>query len=233
MCHWGRHHIVMAATGGWQSTKIGAGPTPIETTEGWLLIYHDLLTSCNGFVYSAGAALLDLDRPWKVMYRTVPYIISPQKSYELIEDTPNVVFPCAALCDATTGRIAIYYGAADTVTCMAFAQVDELIEFVKRFMGGMAVNDETLALDVIDEAGPHGHYLDHKHTLKHFRDLWQPTLFTRQRADDWVAEGSKRLGERLRERTIAIIEEHQPEPLPDSVREEIAYILRTIGRKSG
>jgi beta-1,4-mannooligosaccharide/beta-1,4-mannosyl-N-acetylglucosamine phosphorylase len=131
MCHWGRHRIVMATTSGWQSTKIGTGPTPIETTEGWLLIYHGVLTSCNGFVYSAGVALLDLDRPWKVMYRTVPYIISPQESYELTGDTPNVVFPCAALCDAATGRIAIYYGAADTVTCLAFAQVDELIGFVK------------------------------------------------------------------------------------------------------
>jgi beta-1,4-mannooligosaccharide/beta-1,4-mannosyl-N-acetylglucosamine phosphorylase len=131
MCHWGRHRIVMATTSGWQSTKIGAGPTPTETTEGWLLIYHGVLTSCNGFVYSAGAALLDLDKPWKVIYRTAPYIISPQHSYELIGDTPNVVFPCAALCDATTGRIAIYYGAADTTTCLAFAQMDELIDFVK------------------------------------------------------------------------------------------------------
>lgn len=54
----------MGAITGWQATKIGAGPTPIETTEGWLLIYHGVLTSCNGFVYSAGgAALLDLAEP--------------------------------------------------------------------------------------------------------------------------------------------------------------------------
>lgn len=51
--------------------------------------------------------------------------------YERVGDTPNVVFPCAALCDAATGRIAIYYGGADTVTCLAYTQVDELIEFVK------------------------------------------------------------------------------------------------------
>ena len=50
----------------WEATKIGAGPTPIETDEGWLVIYHGVLTSCNGFVYSMGAALLDLDEPWKV-----------------------------------------------------------------------------------------------------------------------------------------------------------------------
>lgn len=132
MCHWGRHRFVMGPTGGWQSTKIGAGPVPIETTEGWLLFYHGVLTSCNGFVYSFGAALLDLDEPWKVMYRTGPYLLAPWEPYECVGDVPNVVFPCAALCDASTGRIAIYYGAADTVTCLAFAYAHEVVDFVKQ-----------------------------------------------------------------------------------------------------
>ncbi len=131
MIHWGCHRLVMKPTEGWQSTKIGAGPIPIETTEGWLMIYHGVLTSCNGFVYSAGAALLDLYEPWKVIKRTAPYILSPQTLYECVGDVPNVVFPCAALYDAPTGRIAIYYGGADTVTCLAFAQVDELINYIK------------------------------------------------------------------------------------------------------
>ncbi|HUX76569.1 MAG TPA: glycosidase, partial [Anaerolineae bacterium] len=69
--------------------------------------------------------------PWKVMYRTAPYVLSPQELYECAGDVPNVVFPCAALCDAPTGRIAIYYGAADTVTCLAYTHVDELIAFIK------------------------------------------------------------------------------------------------------
>lgn len=131
LCHWGYHRHVMKPTTGWQSTKIGAGPNPIETTEGWLLIYHGVLTSCNGFVYHAGAALLDLEKPWRVRYRTAPYILSPRELYECVGDVPNVVFPCAALCDAATGRMAIYYGGADTVTCLAFTQVDELIDYVK------------------------------------------------------------------------------------------------------
>lgn len=131
MTHWGRHRFVMEPSGGWQSTKIGAGPTPIETAEGWLLIYHGVLTSCNGFTYSAGAALLNIDEPWKVIARTGPYVINPRELYELTGDTPNVVFPCAALCDSDTGRIAVYYGAADTVTCLAFAQADELVGYIK------------------------------------------------------------------------------------------------------
>jgi beta-1,4-mannooligosaccharide/beta-1,4-mannosyl-N-acetylglucosamine phosphorylase len=131
MIHWGHHRFVMKPTGGWQSTKVGAGPTPIETTEGWLMIYHGVITSCNGFVYSFGAALLDLDEPWRALYRTEPYLLSPQMPYEQVGDVPNVAFPCAALVDAPTGRLAIYYGGADTVTCLAYAYADELIEFVK------------------------------------------------------------------------------------------------------
>ena len=95
------------------------------------MIYHGVLTSCNGFVYSMGAALLDITEPWKVLFRTEPYILHPKALYEQVGDVPNVIFPCAALTDSTTGRIAIYYGGADTVTCLAFCQADELIDFIK------------------------------------------------------------------------------------------------------
>lgn len=131
LTHWGHHRHVMAPIDGWQSTKVGAGPTPIETSEGWLLIYHGVLTSCNGFVYSFGAALLDLDQPWKVIYRTKPYLLHPREFYENVGDVPNVAFPCAALVDAPTGRMAIYYGGADTVTCLAYTRIPELIDFIK------------------------------------------------------------------------------------------------------
>jgi len=132
MVYWGEHRHVMSRTIGWQGTKIGAGPIPIETDQGWLMIYHGVLNSCNGFVYSFGAALLDIDEPWKVIARTEPYLLSPQTLYECVGDVPNVAFPCAALCDAKSGKLAIYYGAADTVTALAFAYVDEIIEFTKR-----------------------------------------------------------------------------------------------------
>jgi len=131
MRYWGNHRYVFGTAGGWQSTKVGAGPIPIETSEGWLMIYHGVLTSCNGFVYSAGVALLDLDQPWKVIARSRHYILSPQTAYECVGDVPNVVFPCAALCDADTGRLAIYYGGADTVVALAFGYVTDLIDFAK------------------------------------------------------------------------------------------------------
>ncbi|NLL43996.1 MAG: glycosidase [Firmicutes bacterium] len=131
LTYWGKHRFVMGTTVGWQSTKIGAGPIPIETSEGWLMIYHGVLTSCNGFVYHVGAALLDLDQPWKVIARTTPYILSPQTYYECVGDVPNVVFPCAALVDSATGRLALYYGGADTVTAVAYGYVEELVQFIK------------------------------------------------------------------------------------------------------
>jgi beta-1,4-mannooligosaccharide/beta-1,4-mannosyl-N-acetylglucosamine phosphorylase len=131
MIHWGCHRHVMSPTAGWQSTKVGAGPIPIETSEGWLLIYHGVWTSCNGFVYSAGVVLLDLERPWKVIKRSKHYILNPRMPYENIGDVPNVTFPCASLQDPETGRIAIYYGAADTVTALAFTTAEILYDFLQ------------------------------------------------------------------------------------------------------
>jgi len=127
---WGRHRFVMSGTQPWESTKIGAGPIPIETTAGWLLFYHGVLTSCNGFVYHFGAALLDANEPWKLLKRTRRYLLSPQAEYECIGDVPNVVFPCAALADSETGRIAVYYGAADTVVCLAFTTLGDVLDWM-------------------------------------------------------------------------------------------------------
>ena len=131
LVHWGRHRHVMAPlANSWQSTKIGAGPTPIETDVGWLVLYHGVLTSCNGFVYSLGAALLDLEEPWNVVARGRDYLLSPQVLYEQVGDVPNVVFPCAALVDRELDRLSIYYGAADTVVCLAHGHLSEIVTFV-------------------------------------------------------------------------------------------------------
>lgn len=135
MEYWGHHRHVMSPApfevSAWQCMKIGAGPVPIETSEGWLLIYHGVLRSCNGYVYAFGSALLDLDEPWKVIARSGQYLISPREIYELTGDVPDVTFPCASLHDPATGRIAVYYGCADTVTGLAFGYIPEIIKFTK------------------------------------------------------------------------------------------------------
>jgi trimethylamine--corrinoid protein Co-methyltransferase len=102
----------------------------------------------------------------------------------------------------------------------------EMISMMRKFMAGISLDAESLALEVIHKVGPGGNFLAENHTLDHFRDAWQPRLFDRRRVDDWVASGSRRLGQRLRDRTVAIMDEHQPEPLPAGVQEEVDYILK-------
>lgn len=132
--YWGRHKHVFGPSGDWwQSVKTGAGATPIETSEGWLLFYHGVTGTCSGFVYSIGAAILDLDDPSKVLHRCKNFLLTPEESYEERGFVPNVVFPVAALVDAPSGRIALYYGAADTYTCLAFTTVEETVAYIKAY----------------------------------------------------------------------------------------------------
>ncbi|MCL2034081.1 MAG: glycoside hydrolase family 130 protein [Oscillospiraceae bacterium] len=128
---WGRHrHVMGKGTAWWESVKIGGGAAPIETSEGWLLFYHGVSNTCNGFVYSIGGAILDIDQPSIVKYRCKNFLLTPEEWYEERGFVPNVTFPCATIHDSDTGRIAIYYGAADTYVCLAFTTVDEVVSYI-------------------------------------------------------------------------------------------------------
>lgn len=133
MKYWGEHRCVMKVSpfeqSAWQCTKIGAGSVPIRTEEGWLIFYHGVINTCNGFRYSMGSAILDLDDPSKVLYRTQPYLLAPDALYELTGDVPNVLFPTAAL--SQDNKLAIYYGAADTVVGLAFGYLQEVLGFTR------------------------------------------------------------------------------------------------------
>ena len=128
---WGGHRLVMKTDMPWESTKIGAGPIPIETSEGWLLFYHGVSGTCNGYVYSIGGAILDLNDPSKVLYRCETFLLTPEEWYEERGFVPNVCFPCATIHDPETGRIAIYYGAADSYVGLAFTEVDDIVDYIK------------------------------------------------------------------------------------------------------
>ena len=133
MKYWGEHRCVMKVSpfeqSAWQCTKIGAGSVPIRTEEGWLIFYHGVINTCNGFRYSMGSAILDLNDPSRVLYRTQPYLLAPDALYELTGDVPNVLFPTAALSDLE--KVAIYYGAADTVVGLAFGYLQEILDFTR------------------------------------------------------------------------------------------------------
>jgi trimethylamine--corrinoid protein Co-methyltransferase len=98
--------------------------------------------------------------------------------------------------------------------------VNEILYMVEQFMRGVSVNDDTLALGVIDKVGPGGHYLYEDHTLKHFRAVWYSTLFDRSINETWLAQGAKRFELRLREKTEQLMR-HQPAPLPHDISQEI------------
>jgi trimethylamine--corrinoid protein Co-methyltransferase len=112
--------------------------------------------------------------------------------------------------------------------CNAIEQIvicDELIAYTKQFMRGLEVNEETLALDLIDEIGPDGDFISVKHTLRHFREDWYPQLFDRRNYEDWRADGGKTLRERAREKALDILEHHRPEPLPANVQRKMDQIV--------
>lgn len=129
---WGRHrHVMGKGSNWWESVKVGAGAAPIETSEGWLLFYHGVTGTCNGFVYSLGGAILDRDEPSRVLYRCGSFLLTPETWYEERGFVPNVCFPCATLQDAATGRIAVYYGCADSYVGLAFTTADEVVGYIK------------------------------------------------------------------------------------------------------
>jgi len=104
--------------------------------------------------------------------------------------------------------------------------VNEILYMVNQFMGGLPVNDETLALDVMDRVGPGGHYLADDHTVRHFKDVWYSKgLFDRTIYQLWQSHGAKRFEERLAVRTAKVMQ-HKPAPLPDDVLKELAAMAQ-------
>lgn len=102
---------------------------------------------------------------------------------------------------------------------------DEIIDMVKRILRGIPVTDETLALDVMDEIGPAGHFLEHDHTFERFKsEIWQPKLVNRQNWEDWTNDGSKRYGERVHERVLEIIETETEPLIDEKMHQELVRI---------
>ena len=119
------HRVVMKPEEDWESFKAGAGPPPIKTEKGWLLIYHGVDYEMT---YRAGAALLDLEKPWIVISRTSKPVLEPEMSYERCGDVPNVVFPTGAV--VIGDKLLVFYGGADKFCCAAHARIDELLDYL-------------------------------------------------------------------------------------------------------
>jgi len=120
-----QEHIVMDPVYKHESNYIGSGCPPVETEQGWLMIYHGVEETVNGCVYSACAAMLDLNEPLKVLARLPYALFSPEHPWELNGEVNNVVFPTGTALFGNT--LFIYYGAADTQIAVASLKLSELI----------------------------------------------------------------------------------------------------------
>ena len=118
---------VMKAKFSWEKRKVGVGPPPVKTDRGWLVIYHGVSIDR---IYRAGALLLDLDEPGKVVARTKEPILEPVMDFEREGVVPNVVFPDGAV--VLNGELLCYYGGADKVCCVASAPIDEFLDELEK-----------------------------------------------------------------------------------------------------
>ena len=111
---------------GWDSKSVGSNGVPIETDEGWLLLYH---AYDDDHIYRFGTCLLDLQDPSRIIHRAAASIFEPRELWELKGDVPNVVFSGAN--PVVDGTVYVYYGGGDHVIGLATCSLDELLAFAR------------------------------------------------------------------------------------------------------
>jgi predicted GH43/DUF377 family glycosyl hydrolase len=131
--HWGSHKLIMEARHGgwWDATKIGLSPPLIETSEGWLMIYHGVKQNSSGCIYRLGLALFDLNQPEICLKRSNDWMFGPQEEYEIKGDVNKVVFPCGSTTASDGDTINVYYGAADMCIALATGSIKELLQWLE------------------------------------------------------------------------------------------------------
>jgi predicted GH43/DUF377 family glycosyl hydrolase len=133
LTYWGEAQVLIAAQRGshWDANKIGLGPPPMLTKDGWLVCYHAVRTTASGSIYRVGLAMLDLDDPSTVIARSNEWIFGPRESYEQMGDVPGVVFPCGWILRDDGDTVHVYYGGADTVVCVAEASLSQMLQHIR------------------------------------------------------------------------------------------------------
>lgn len=128
---WSAPEPVLAGRPGpwWDQVRIGIGPPPVETAAGWVGFYHGIKHMAGGLVYRAGVVVLEAERPQRVAHRGDDWVLAPREPYERVGDAPNVVFPTGLVVDASTDRLRLYYGAADTCVALASASLAETVSY--------------------------------------------------------------------------------------------------------
>jgi len=132
--HWGSHRMILQARRGgwWDANKIGLSPPPIETTKGWLMIYHGVRQTPSGSLYRLGLALFDRETPERCLRRGDMWIFGPEEPYEREGDVGNVVFPCGYTVASDGDTVNLYYGAADTCMALATGSIRRMLDWLER-----------------------------------------------------------------------------------------------------
>jgi predicted GH43/DUF377 family glycosyl hydrolase len=133
--NWGGHKLVLPARKGgwWDANKVGLSPPLIETSEGWLMLYHGVRATASGSLYRVGLALLALDEPDRCIARGNPWLFGPEAPYERDGDVNNVVFPCGYTVGSDGDTLNLYYGAADSVIALAQTSIRELLAWLAEY----------------------------------------------------------------------------------------------------
>jgi predicted GH43/DUF377 family glycosyl hydrolase len=133
MRQWGSHKLMLEARlgGWWDANKIGLSSPPIETPQGWLVIYHGVRQNAAGCIYRLGLALFDLQTPDRCIKRGSEWIFGPEESYEQRGDVDNVVFPCGCTVAPDGDTLRLYYGAADTSIAMATGSIRAILDWLE------------------------------------------------------------------------------------------------------
>jgi trimethylamine--corrinoid protein Co-methyltransferase len=212
------------------------------------LVMHQLKHKGAPWVYGSGMHQLDMKTTISV-YTSPEFVLARTAVAEMGQfyglptwgyagDANSCVVDEQAASEATFGIVMALLAGNNLTHDIGYAEsgkttspelvvlCDEIISMVRHYMAGIPFDENAMAMDVIQGVGSDGDFLSTKHTLKNFRSMWRPGLFSRLSGNSWATEGGKRLGVHLRDRTMDIIENHKPEPLADSILAAIEAILK-------
>ena len=200
------------------------------------LVMHQLVREGAPFIYGADATVLDMQEmifsygapELQLMnvaladlahhYGLPLFCISGATDSKVVDAQAGAEMASALLVSALNGCNIIHdVGYLESGLCSSNESIvlaDELIGYVKRFLGAYEITDETLALEVINEVGPSGHFLEQPHTLDHYQDdVWRPAFFNRQSYESWAQAGGRPITEVLRNRAKDILDTQKPPTL--------------------
>ncbi len=208
------------------------------------LVLHQLKNQGAPFIMGMGPAVLDMSTT-QCSYNAPEYYLALMGMVEMSHyyDLPNWGYAATSDSQVPDGQATFEAGLLSYLSATAGSNLnhdvgyldfgrtgclemliisDEMIDQVRRLQRGIPVDDDQIALEVVREVGPEGHFLDHGHTFDHFAATqWRPNLFNRKGYEEWTGSGGKDLLARARDRLVQLLAENAPEPLAETVASEI------------